>query len=66
MMNYKVVNSAAINKFEIFETQTDQVVFATGSNDAAKKMCRHLNLGGGFDGQTPTFFLTDIPRPTAA
>jgi hypothetical protein len=61
-MNYKV--NRVNNRYEILETQTDQVVYTTPSDDKAKNLCRDLNLGGFFDGQTPAFFLTQIPRPT--
>jgi hypothetical protein len=28
----------------------------------AKKVLRHLNLGGGFDGFTPTFFVKNTKK----
>lgn len=45
--------------YDILETQTNQIVAENvpGFNDEAKRLCRHLNLGGGFDGWTPDFFL---------
>lgn len=63
MMNYKVIQSAVVDRFDVFETQTDQVVLSATTNKIAKETSRHLNLGGGFDGQTPSFFLRQIDRP---
>jgi hypothetical protein len=63
MMNYKAIQSATVGRFDVFETQTDQIVLSATTNEIAKEMCRHLNLGGGFDGQTPTFFLQQIHCP---
>lgn len=56
MMNYKIKE---VNKeeFEVLETQTNQTVKKFNTYQEAKKFLRHLNLGGGFDGWTPTFVL---------
>ncbi len=44
------------------ELATDQWV-AIGINvDDAKKLTKHLNLGGGFDGHTPSFFCQKIKQ----
>lgn len=64
MMNYKAIQSATVGRFDVFETQTDQIVLSATTNEIAKETCRHLNLGGGFDGQTPSFFLRQIDRPS--
>jgi hypothetical protein len=64
MMNYKSIRSAQVNLFDVHETQTDQIVRSGITSEAAKTATRHLNMGGGFDGNTPTFFLQQIHRPT--
>lgn len=57
MINYKL-----INKTDIYETQTEQVIESISDPINAKKRLRHFNLGGGFDGHTPSFILIDV-RP---
>jgi hypothetical protein len=47
--------------YDIYETRTvtkEKVFIKRFMNkDEAKTFSRHLNLGGGFDGWTPDFFL---------
>jgi hypothetical protein len=57
-MNYKIRNNS--NRFEVFETTTNQLIGAFPTQKEAKDLLRHLNLGGGFDGWTPTFILKTI------
>lgn len=40
----------------IYETRTEQVIYQNQSKEVARKLSRKLNLGGGFDGWSPTFF----------
>lgn len=47
--------------YEVVETGTRQVIKSEMGKDEAKAMTRHLNMGGGFDGFTPSFFLARIP-----
>jgi hypothetical protein len=54
-LNYKLVDNN--NVFDIFETQTEQIIKSFDDNTEARKFLRHLNLGGGFDGWTPSFFM---------
>jgi hypothetical protein len=54
-LNYKIVNNDTM--FDIFETQTEQNIKSFDDNTEARKFLRHLNLGGGFDGWSPNFFL---------
>jgi hypothetical protein len=67
MMKYKVVNYTAdiktpnVQHADILETSTDQIVKRNMHVAAARSFARHLNMGGGFDGETPTFFLANIP-----
>jgi hypothetical protein len=57
-MNYKVKNNS--NIFEVLETTTNQVIAKFPTQKEAKDLLRHLNLGGGFDGWTPSFILKTI------
>ena len=68
MVNYKIVNTGKIvnvgggfgeNSGDILETKTDQIVIKGMRMSKAKEMVRHLNFGGGFNGQTPAFFLAN-------
>lgn len=57
-MNYEIIETGGKNKtYQIKETETDHIVATFKKNVDAKKMAKHLNLGGGFDGWTPTFFV---------
>jgi diaminopimelate decarboxylase len=57
-MNYKIKSNN--NLFEVVETATNQIVGKFADQKAAKELLRHLNLGGGFDGWSPTFILKTI------
>jgi len=68
MVNYKIVNTGQLicvgggfgeMAADILETKTDQTVVKGVRMSKAKEMVRHLNFGGGFDGQTPAFFLAE-------
>jgi hypothetical protein len=71
-MGYKVVEDLLLHPssskncpvYNVFEnrTETKEKIFIKQFMDReeAKKFSRHLNLGGGFDGWTPTFFLTEV------
>lgn len=48
------------SEYLVVETLTNQVIKSFYSREKAKKLLRHLNLGGGFDGWTPTFFMKKI------
>ena len=52
-----------IEKNVVIETTTNQVIKKFENTEEAKKACRHLNLGGGFDGYTPNFFLKTFKIP---
>ena len=54
-MNYKIIEND--KKFDVFETQTDVVLKTFKSKSEAKELAKSLNLGSGFDGFTPSFFL---------
>jgi len=66
-MGYKVVQTNMLNAtkqivpgYEIVEKrnqfQEEISITIMNDEDSARKMSRHLNLGGGFDGFTPNFF----------
>ena len=77
MVNYKIVNERLVpvdtplggieagyaeRGGDILETKTNQIIKIGIGLKKAKEMVRHLNFGGGFDGETPAFFLSDIKK----
>lgn len=59
-MMYRLEKDEELGVAKIIETTTNQVIdhFLIESEMAeAKKLLKHLNMGGGFDGSTPAFFL---------
>ena len=67
MMNYKLVSHSKNGNVtevssSVLETKTGQYIATNLNNMEAKSMIRHLNMGGGFDGETPAFFLQLIPK----
>lgn len=42
---------------DVLETTTNQIIASSLPMPEAKAMVRHLNFGGGFNGNTPSFFL---------
>lgn len=61
-MNYKLVASADKSNYDVFETATEQVIGSFADQKDARYFMRQLNLGGGFDGWTPSFFLKDFKK----
>lgn len=71
-MGYRVVEGLLLHPnsekncpvYNVYETrsETKEKVFIKQflTKDDAKNFSRHLNLGGGFDGWTPDFFLIRI------
>lgn len=61
-MGYKIIENE--KAFEVIErrseTKEEYTIKRFTNKDDAKKFSRHLNLGGGFDGWTPDFFLIRI------
>ena len=63
MVNYKVVNYTAklenpSQQFaDVVEINTGQTIKTTVPVPEARELCRNLNFGKGFDGNTPAFFL---------
>ena len=54
-MNYSIVEENGL--FKVYEHPTEQVIESFKSKNEAKKLMKHLNLGGGFDSWTPSFFV---------
>jgi hypothetical protein len=57
MVKYKIVQEG--QDFFIKEIQTEQIVMLLDSKKEAIQVASKLNLGAGFDGFTPRFFLTE-------
>lgn len=57
-MNYKIMNDTGV--FKVVETATAQTIRSFTQHSEAKKFLRHLNLGGGFDGWSPSFMISNI------
>lgn len=59
-MNYKVVE---INgSYCVEEKTTGHILEAYDSQEEAKKKMKFFNLGGGFDGFSPSFILSEKTR----
>ena len=58
-MNYRI--NIKNNIFEVVEVTTNYIIKSFTLHKEAKDLMRHLNLGGGFDGFTPRFFLKERP-----
>jgi hypothetical protein len=54
-VNYKIEKED--KQYKVVETATGYVIFTYTTQAEAKKMMKHLNLGGGFDGWSPAFIL---------
>jgi hypothetical protein len=71
-MGYRVVedlllhpsSSSNCSVYDVYEhrTETKEKIWIKRfmNKDEAKSFSRHLNLGGGFDGWTPSFFLNKV------
>lgn len=58
-MNYKL---KVENGVSVIETATEQVIKKFPNMDEARKFMRHLNLGGAFDGWSPSFILKSVVK----
>lgn len=59
-MSYRVQKENGI--FLIVEKDTDQIIRRCGCEREARDLCRSLNLGSGFNGFTPSFFLQEYEQ----
>ena len=57
-MSYRVIQDKVVEK------GTDLVVYRSDVVEDATSICRTLNLGGGFNGFTPTFFCENFTITT--
>lgn len=53
-MNYKILDNALV------ETKTESQMLKSENMTKLRDMKRRLNMGGGFDGFTPSFFFNDV------
>ena len=60
MNNYSIRQRS--KKYEIVESKTGHVVYAGKKKRDAYKQLTFFNMGGGFDGWTPSFFLVEMPE----
>ena len=62
-MNYKLMNNAIDNSCtDVYEKATEQVIKTFKDRSDARNFMRSMNLGGAFDGWTPSFFLIDVMK----
>ena len=59
-MMYKIVKNEDNDLVSIHETSTGNIILTDVSFSEAKATRRTLNMGGGFDGWTPDFFLNRL------
>jgi hypothetical protein len=59
-MNYKVIEIGGA--FVVEEKETNQIIETFDEYSEAKKYMKFLNLGGGFDGFTPSFILNNSSK----
>lgn len=61
-MNYVINEGENRSLFHVKETKTNQTIKSFKHFSDARRFMVHLNSGGGFDGNTPTFFLKNIGK----
>ena len=63
-MNYNLVEGKDKLNYDVLEETTNQIIksFPGDKFLEARELMRHLNLGGGFDAYTPTFFLKNVEK----
>ena len=59
-MSYYVRKTEAA--FDIVEKDSELIMKTMTDESAARKLCRSLNLGTGFNGFTPPFFCLKYPN----
>lgn len=65
-MSYNLIEGRADkNMYDILESTTDQVIRSFPGDQflKAREFMRHMNLGGAFDGWTPSFMLKKFSVP---
>jgi REP element-mobilizing transposase RayT len=61
--DYKIIENNGV--YCVWEIPTEQTIKTFMDRKEAKKFLRHLNLGGGFSGWTPTFFMKEVDVKTS-
>lgn len=65
-MMYSVIDTGLAFENEpvygVFEPGTKQVIAISIMKDTARVLARGLNMGNGFDGVTPAFFMNGRPQ----
>lgn len=59
-INYKLIEGENKSIYHVKETATGHIIKSFRQFSEAKKFMKHLNLGGGFDSWTPSFFLCEV------
>ena len=59
-MSYYVKKTETV--FDVVEKGSELVMKKFGDESEARKLCRSLNLGAGFNGNTPDFFCYTYPK----
>lgn len=59
-MTYRVLKED--QDYAIIEKDTDLIVQRLKDQNDARDLCRSLNLGSGFNGFTPAFFVEDFKQ----
>lgn len=59
-MTYRVQKK--LDQYHIIEKDTGLVVSRVNIEEEARELCRSLNLGSGFAGYTPAFFIQDFKQ----
>lgn len=62
-MTYRVEFEKNSNEYLVIEKDTDYVVRRSPKKRKMYSLVRKLNLGAGFNGFTPGFFVREIPLP---
>ena len=60
MNNYSIVEQS--KRIQIVENKTGHIVFTSKKKGLAYKQLTFFNMGGAFDGWTPSFFLIEMPK----
>lgn len=63
-MSYTTKERGDSGLYDILETETSQVIEVAKGKDETYHLCRKLNLGAGFKGFTPIFFLVTHDNTT--
>lgn len=51
-----------IQMYNVMEKGSELTVYTTADETKSRSMCRSLNLGAGFNGNTPPFFCAVFPK----